>query len=579
MTNVRKGNRFPKHPPVVANSRQRGRKPSFYDNDETLQLLLKQYLDKDFFEYASERLRSYGELCANEIDERARFTDREGEPQLIKYNEYGEEVSEIWVNEGYKKTVEQTYNEGIVGYVHKRIPELNEKGNYTYSFAQGYVLSQAEPGFYCPVTLTLATAYLLDHYGDESVKDRFLHNVCSTGERPLFEGATFLTERQGGSDVGANETVAIQDGDTYKIYGEKYFASNAGMAGIAMVLARIEGSESGSRGLSLFAVPWRNEDGSLNNVTIRRLKDKLGVKAVPSAEIEYHGATAYLVGDPKKGFYYMMEALNLSRVSNAIASVGIMKRAYDEAFDYATRRSAFGNRLTKYPMVQDTLMRMKAKLHVETATIFDMIQLYEKVTSKEGQEEVTEEEIVLNRLNIAMIKKETAYQAIHFAHEAIEMHGGNGYIEDFVAPRLLRDAQVLSVWEGTANILGLEVVRLFNRFNGAELYVKQMEERLIALKESPLYKQVAELFDGVKMMIEKFSSLNYDEQTFYSKQLSKTLNSFYETVVAVEWANRYGDKYEAIAEIFIEHEWNLREIGDEMITVKYFDLITKESDE
>src|SRR5699024_6767951 len=138
----------------------------------------------------------------------------------------------------------------IVAYVHKNIPELNKKGNYTYSFAQGYILSQTEPGFYCPVTLTLATVYLLDHYGDEKIKERFLHKVCATGEEQLFVGATFLTERQGGSDVGANETVAIQNGESFTIYGEKYFASNAGMAGVAMVLARIEGSDPGSRGLS-----------------------------------------------------------------------------------------------------------------------------------------------------------------------------------------------------------------------------------------------------------------------------------------------------------------------------------------
>src|SRR5699024_147874 len=144
-----------------------------------------------------------------------------------------------------------------------------------------------------------------------------------------------------------------------------------------------EGSESGSRGLSLFAVPRRNEDGRLNNVRIRRLKDKLGVIAVPSGEVEFHGAEAYVVGDPKKCFYYSMEASYLSRVSNAIASVGIMKRAYDEAYDYATRRPAFGNKLTDYRMVQDPLMRMKTNLHVETATIFDMIQLYEKVTRDE----------------------------------------------------------------------------------------------------------------------------------------------------------------------------------------------------
>src|SRR5699024_7273145 len=213
------------------------------------------------------------------------------------------------------------------------------------------------------------------------------------------------------------------------------------------------------------------------------------------------------------------------------------------------------------------LMRMKAKLHVETATIFDMIQLYEKVTS---DEEVTDKESVLNRLNIALVKKETADQAIHFAHEAIEMLGGNGYIEEFVTQRLVRDAQVLSVWEGTANILGLEVVRLFNRVNGAELYIEQMEERLAKLTNSAMYGQVMDIFEGVKTAIHSFESLSYDEQTFHSKELSKKLNSFYETVVALEWAERYGEKYKALAEIFIEEEWDLREIGDEMITVKYF---------
>src|SRR5699024_636900 len=245
MTQLSGKNRFTKHPPVVEGSRENERKRSFYDNDETLQLILKEYLNENFYEYADERLRSFGERCANEIDQRARFTDREGKPELVKYNQFGEDISEVFVNEGYKQTVEETYNEGIVGYVHKNIPELNEKGNYTYSFAQGYMLSQAEPGFYCPVTLTLATAYLLDHYGDKKVKERFLYNVCSRGEHELFEGATFLTERQGGSDVGANETTAVQEGDAYRIYGEKYFASNVGMAGVAMVLARIEGSEAG----------------------------------------------------------------------------------------------------------------------------------------------------------------------------------------------------------------------------------------------------------------------------------------------------------------------------------------------
>ncbi|HJF31406.1 MAG TPA: acyl-CoA dehydrogenase family protein, partial [Sporosarcina psychrophila] len=462
-----------------------------------------------------------------------------------------------------------TYRTGIVGYVHKDIPELGHKGNYLYSFAQGYLLSQAEPGFHCPVTLTQATAYLLDHYANEEVKEKFLPHVCATGDRELFEGATFLTERQGGSDVGANVVKAVADGENYRLYGEKYFASNAGMAGVAMVLARMEGSAEGSRGLSLFAVPWRKEDGSLNGIQIRRLKDKLGVRAVPSGEVEFDGALAYVVGDPNKGFYYMMEAFNLSRICNAVASLGIMRRAFNEAVMYAERRNAFGKKLTDFPMVQESLATMKSKLEVELATTFDLIKLFDKVTSGNA----SDEETTLNRLKIALIKKETAEQAIHFAHEAIEMHGGNGYIEDFVTPRLLRDAQVLTVWEGTANILGLELLRLVNKFSAHLLFIDEMTERLDAVPESSWKLRVSTAVEKLAKDLITFANLNPDNQTVEAKGLMRTMALLYEGVIALEWAAQHGGRYEKLMEIFIETNWPERAIGEMKSGVKYFEEV------
>lgn len=542
---------------------------NFYEGDDTLSILLEDALDGAFLVYAKRELKEFGALCANEIDERAKHTDREGEPRLKRYDQYGDEVSAVWVNEGYKKTVHQTYDTGIVGYVHKEIPELGHKGNYTYSFAQGYLLSQSEPGFYCPVTLTMATAYLLDHYADNSLKEKFLKNVCSTGEVPLYEGATFLTERQGGSDVGANIVKAVKDGEHYRLYGEKYFASNAGMCGVAMVLARIEGSEAGTRGLSLFAVPWRNENGKINGLCVRRLKDKLGVRAVPSGEVEFDGAVAYVVGDPSKGFYYMMEALNLSRVCNAVASIGIMRRAYIEARDYASRRDAFGKRLTDFPMVKDSLGRLAAKLHVEVATTFDFIKLFEKVTNGLA----SESEMVLNRLYIAIMKKETAEQAIHFAHEAIEMLGGNGYIEDFVTPRLLRDAQVLTVWEGTANILGLELVRLVNKFAAHTLFIEAMKKRIMVLQDGELKNIILDKVEKLSEQLHEFASYDHTLQTFEAKTIAKAMAHVYESVVAIEWAAKHSGKFEKLAEIYLEETWKLRQMGDRMKTVEYFDEI------
>jgi len=539
---------------------------NFFKENDTLQNVLEMMLDKEFAEYATRELTDFGELCAGDIDVRAKHTDREGEPRLQRYNAYGEEVSEIWVNDGYKKTIEETYNTGIVGYVHKDIPKIGRKGNYVYSFAQGYILSHAEPGFYCPVTLTMATAYLLDHYASDEVKERFLPHVCATGETELYEGATFLTERQGGSDVGANVVEARQDGKQYRLYGEKYFASNAGMCGVTMVLARMEGARAGSKGLTLFAVPWRNDDGTVNNLRVRRLKDKLGVRAVPSGEVEFDGALAYVVGDPNKGIYYMLEALNLSRICNAVASIGIMRRGYLEAKHYVTNRHAFGKPLTQYPMIQDTLGKFAAKLHVEVATVFDLIQLYDKVTSGQGNKE----DIILNRLYIAIMKKETAEQAVHYASEAIELHGGNGYIEDFVTPRLLRDAQVLTVWEGTANILALELIRLVDKFHVHEMFVRVMEERLEKLTDSPLVEIVVGQLAKLDSTLQTFSRLDDATKTFEAKKVAEQMAHLYESVVAVEWAQRFGGKYEKLADIYLENTWALREMGAPMKTVQYF---------
>src|SRR5699024_8366664 len=266
-----------------------------------------------------------------------------------------------------------------------------------------------------------------------------------------------------------------------RIYGEKYFASNAGACGVAMVLARLDGAPKGTKGLSLFLVPWE-ENRKENLLRIRRLKDKLGVRAVPSAEVEFTGAKGYLVGEANQGFYYMIEALNLSRVSNAVSSLGIMRRAYLEARNYARKRDAFGNKLVNYPMIQETLSTLAAKQEIEMNAVFDMITLMDKIMGTDRGIEVSEKERILFRLYIATLKVETAKQAIQFSHEAIEMHGGNGYIEDFVTPRLLRDAQVLTVWEGTENILALEVLRLIRKYDVEQLFAESMRNRLSAVQ-------------------------------------------------------------------------------------------------
>lgn len=550
--------------------REKKNTENFYTDDPNLRRLLKESLPTDFFKWADVELKRYGELCAGQIDKRAVHTDREGEPKLIRYDKMGNEVSKVWLNEGYKQSVNDTYNTGVVGYVHKEIPSLGHKGNYVYSYALKYLLSHSEPGLACPVTLTKATAYLIDHYASDELKEKYLPHVISTGETELYEGATFLTERQGGSDVGANEVSAVKSGNVYRITGEKYFASNAGACGVAMVLARVKGAEAGTKGLSLFLVPWE-ENRAAGQLRIRRLKDKLGVRAVPSAEVEFEGAVGYLVGEENRGFYYMIEALNLSRISNAVASLGIMRRAYIEARNYAMDRVAFGKNLTQYPMIQATLSKMVAKQEVEMNAMFRVIELMDKVMGLDTKHTATEEEKVLFRLYVAVMKKETAEQAVHFAHEAIEMHGGNGYIEDFVTPRLLRDAQVLTVWEGTANILGLEVLRLLNRYNVEKLFASEMRERLAQVNvPSELVPLVSVLENELNDLLERVSEIKKlpdDLQTYYSKDIAKWFADIFESVVAVEEASK-DERMMKIAEVYLKNVWE-----EKSVQAKHADII------
>ncbi|MGG0175727.1 acyl-CoA dehydrogenase family protein [Gottfriedia acidiceleris] len=544
---------------------------NFYKEDLNLQMILRKYFNEDFFTWANKELKEFGELCANEIDQRAIHTDREGQPRLIKYDAYGNDISHVWVNEGYKQTVKDTYNRGIVSYVHKPIPELGIKGNYIYSYAQGYLLSQTEAGFYCPVTLSMAATFLVERYADEALKEKYLPHLLSTGETELYEGATFLTERQGGSDVGANVVKAVKEGDYYRIYGEKYFASNVGQCGITTILARIEGAPPGSKGLSLFLVPWKNDDGTNNGFTIRRLKDKLGVRAVPSGEVEFNGSKAFLIGDPSRGINYMMEALNLSRICNAVASVGIMRRAYVEAKKYAENRLAFGQLLTNFPMIQETLAKLASIQEVQTSAVFNLVALYDRVVGKENG---TTEEQTLVRLLIAILKMRTAEEAIHFSHEAIEMHGGNGYIEDFVTPRLLRDAQVLTVWEGTANILGLEILRLFNKMNGYKAFKLFIEEKFLDIPQTLVNEGeiIKKKLDELNEIVQYLYTLDANTQTYYVKKIVNKMADLVEAVTALEDAKDHVRK-EYIAKVLIHERYFKDEINKEQIHLKYFDEI------
>lgn len=220
-------------------------------------------------------------------------------------------------------------------------------------------------------------------------------------------------------------------------------------------------------------------------------------------------------------------------------------------------------------MIKDTLVRLRVKQEIETRAVFDMISHFEESVSSKSSTPSSEE--VMNRLKIAILKKETAEQAIAFAHEAIELHGGNGYIEDFVMPRLLRDAQVLTVWEGTANILGLEVLRLLNKFEAHSFFYEEMTQRL---------EQVNGFASQVEMVKQEIISLGHqvadilnqssDIQTYYSKSIARQMAIIYEAVIALE-AGKNSGKAEKVAEIYVQLAFGKEQVTGEPLTLRYAD--------
>src|SRR5271165_5910680 len=422
------------------------------------------------------RLRGYSRLLAEfydwvrtEVDAQANYTDRYAPPALENYDRNGEVVNRIVANRWYEDQHQELYRRGIVG-----LPYA-EKAPHLLTFAMGYILAQSDISLHCPVTLTGAVAYVLGSHAPDAVRERFLYDVVRM-DGLAKTGGTWATEQHGGSDVGATTTVAISKEDRFALHGLKWFTSNAN-SGLAVATARPEGSAPGSAGLGLYLVPSHLEDGCPNHYRIRKLKDKLGTKGLPTGEIDLLGAGAVEIAPPPHGFKLMMEALEYSRVHNAVGSAGVQRRSLREALAWARTRHAFGHVLSDYPMVQDELLRMRVEFEAGALLAFEAAIAFDE--TQQNAERRT-----WLRLSTALAKYLTAEYAIAATRAALELIGGNGYTSDYPVARLLRDAQVLTVWEGPANIQALELLRLLApRYLGWEQYHARVQGILNKLPE------------------------------------------------------------------------------------------------
>jgi acyl-CoA dehydrogenase len=443
---------------------------NFYLEDANLRRLLTR-IAPALADRGAQRLTAFGAWAATEADAAAAYTDRFAPPVLAASDRDGKLQHRVVCNPRYEAAQRRVYEHGIVGLNHGPAAEP-----FLLTFSMGYLLAQADISLHCPVTLTGAVAYVLDRLAPRELRDQYLADLVRHDGRSST-GATWATERQGGSDMGAATTTARTAGDGVELTGLKWFCSNAA-ADIALVTARPEGAPPGSKGLGLYLVPRILPDGRANRYRIRRLKDKLGTRGLPTGEIELCGAYAQEVAPPPQGFKVMMHALEFSRVHNAMAAAGVQRRAFAEALGYAASRQAFGATLAAFPMVRALLLDMMVELEASVALAFEAAGSFDLAAHDAAARPWL-------RTVTALAKYRTAEQAIWSASRAIEIFGGVGYTEEFVTARLLRDAQVLTVWEGPANIQALELLRLVKAGQGGlESFVQRIDAILATVPES-----------------------------------------------------------------------------------------------
>jgi acyl-CoA dehydrogenase len=488
---------------------------NFYSADPDLSFLLKRHLSAEDDHRAQAILIEMGAVASQKMDRLAELANRQG-PVLVQFDKKGQRVDEVIFHPAYHELERIAYQDFAIAACSHREYALGWPGRVPQpvKFALGYLGMQAESGVFCPVAMTDAMARALERYASEALKRRFLPPLTALTIDELQQGAMFLTEKQGGSDVGLTTTVAklrSYSGDGFQpeweLWGDKWFCSNVS-ADIILTLARPEGAPAGTRGLGLFLVPKTLEDGTRNAYTINRLKDKLGTRSLATGEVTLHGAQAYQVGALNRGFVQMTEMINLTRIWAAIGSLAAMRRSFLEALIHIRSRVAFGRTLADHPLMRRQLVDLLVEVEGCAALAFETAAVLERV-DRHGAEEDHRLLRILTPLGKYYIPKRGEYVTL----EALEMRGGNGYVEDWVNPRLLRDSIVNVVWEGASNVIVLDVARAIAREGAAAALFAMLHQRLQSLQQPvvvPVAQQVQELVHQLAERLQDLASLDSD---------------------------------------------------------------------
>lgn len=435
---------------------------NFYRADPSLADLLRIHLAPKLFAHIEPHLDRLGGLVGGRLDECGRIADKH-HPVLHPRDRFGRDVQSIEYHPAYRELEAAAFGEFGIHAMSHREGILGWPSTYpvTAKHAFTFLFNQAEFGMGCPINVTDGAAKLLSRFGDDALKAKYLDGLTQTDMGKLTQGGQFMTEKEGGSDVGTLTTRAIPEGEHWRLTGEKWFCSNAD-AEIVMLLARPQGATPGTRGVGLFLMPRRLDDGSPNHYRIVRLKDKLGTRSMASGEIKLEGAIAYAVGKLDRGFVQMAEMVNSSRLSNGVKSSALMRRAWHDAMTVARGRVVFGRRIADMPLARRQMM--KITLATEQALSMSFLTADALDRAEAGSRDAA----ALLRILTPTLKFRATRDARQVTGDAMEMRGGVGYIEDFATARLLRDAHLGSIWEGTSNIVALDAITRAVGRHGAE---------------------------------------------------------------------------------------------------------------
>jgi len=526
----------------------------WYRLDPNLAALLDRHLpEPDDRALAEEHVGRFGALVGQVLAPRAEETDKHG-PVLRRYDRWGQEVDEVVHHPNWTENKADLVRNGFVSLealTGRPVPAV-----VTASVA--YLVCQSETAIYCGLGMTAGAADIVERYAPEPARHDMLRRLQSMDPAEAWEGGMFLTERQGGSDVGANTTTAVQDGDEWILSGDKHFCSNVD-AEVFIVLARPDGAPAGSRGLATFIVPRLLPGGTPNGFSIKRLKPKLGTVGVPTGEVALRGARAWLAGGAGapgvgssdaardgRGINRMMEMVNGSRFGVALMGLGIHRRSFLEAAIYAGRRSQFGSRIDSYPLVRETLVDMLVDLEAGMAATYECAAATRTARDPEAGR-------LVRRILVPLAKMRCTRVGLWAASTGLEVLAGNGYMEDWPMARQLRDAQCHTIWEGTENILCIDVRRAIRGEQAHVALFARLEE---ALETAAGHKVLGAAIDTVAAsMADARAAVSYlasapdDLALLHSRRLAELLADTAEGALLVEeaaWSlDRDGDARKA----------------------------------